>query len=91
MLITLLENPRLLSLGMNGTRSEAKASHLYGMRPRTLGRGVFIEILETRFCIEKAKRFSGATAVPESSSKIFGHEKEERTSKGNLHLGRFRI
>jgi len=36
------ENPRLLSLGMNGTRSEAKASHLYGMKPRPLGRGVFI-------------------------------------------------
>jgi hypothetical protein len=88
MLITLLENPRLLSLGMNGTRSEAKASHLYGMKPRTLGRGVFIEILETRFCIEKAKSFSAATAVPDSSSsKLFGHEKEERTSKGNLHLG----
>jgi len=86
MLITLLENPRLLSLGMNGTRSEAKASHLYGMKPRTLGRGVFIEILKTRFCIEKAKSFSTATAVPESSSKFFGYDKEKRMSKGNLHL-----
>jgi len=37
------ENPGLLSLGMNGTWSEAKASHLHGMKPRPLGRGVFIK------------------------------------------------
>jgi len=34
------ENPRLLSLGMNGTRSEAEANHLYGPKPRPLGRGL---------------------------------------------------
>jgi len=48
---------------------------------------MLFEILKTRFCIEKAKPFPAATAVPESSYKFFGHEKEERTSKGNLHLG----
>jgi hypothetical protein len=40
--IFMLENPRLLSLGMNGTWSEAKANHLHGMKLRPLGRGVFI-------------------------------------------------
>jgi hypothetical protein len=52
---------------------------------------MLFEILKTRFNIEKAKRFSAATAVPESSSNFFGHDKEERMSKGNLHLGRFRF
>jgi len=36
------ENARLLSLGMNGTRSEAEASHLRGIKLRPLGREVFI-------------------------------------------------
>jgi hypothetical protein len=34
------ENPRLSSLGMNGTRSEAEANRLSGPKPRALARGV---------------------------------------------------
>jgi len=45
--ISLPENPRLLSLGMNGTRSEAEANHLFGMKLRPLGRRVFIFISAT--------------------------------------------
>jgi hypothetical protein len=52
---------------------------------------MLFEIRKTCLFIEKAKRFSAATAVPESSSNFFGHDKEERMSKGNLHLGRFRF
>ena len=48
---------------------------------------MLFEILKIRLCIEKAKPFPAATAAPESSSKFFGHDKEERMSKGNLHLG----
>jgi len=33
------ENPRLSSLGMNGTRSEAEANHLSGPKRRALARG----------------------------------------------------
>jgi len=46
--ISMPENPRLLSLGMNGTRSEAEANQLYGMKPRALARGVFIFLFPTK-------------------------------------------
>ena len=37
--ISLPENPRLSSLGMNGTRSEAEVNHLFKPKLRALARG----------------------------------------------------
>jgi hypothetical protein len=49
------ENPRLLSLGMNGTRSAAEAIHLYGKKPWALARGVFISKESAK--LEKERSF----------------------------------